>query len=193
MPTRRKPIPRATASVYFVIEVSKIKPAVSTQKWHALILQGTRVGGSFLGQGYAGAAERPAGSGQLSQETRMRPGHRQSDSGRFKRDATGISSPSPRGAEHRAGRLVSLPDHRDQQKLSKQRFQRDPTSASLLVPSSPCKQQQSLQAAVRRAERGLSTGELPCCSSRGPRTPFQISLRFVARKITCHSSREQKK
>ncbi|XP_009933028.2 A-kinase anchor protein 14 [Opisthocomus hoazin] len=27
MPTRRKPIPRATASVYFVIEVSKIKPA----------------------------------------------------------------------------------------------------------------------------------------------------------------------
>ncbi|XP_068813191.1 A-kinase anchor protein 14 [Struthio camelus] len=26
-PTRRKPIPRATASVYFVIEISKIKPA----------------------------------------------------------------------------------------------------------------------------------------------------------------------
>ncbi|XP_010210416.1 PREDICTED: A-kinase anchor protein 14 [Tinamus guttatus] len=26
-PTRRKPIPRATASVYFIIEVSKIKPA----------------------------------------------------------------------------------------------------------------------------------------------------------------------
>ncbi|KFU89252.1 A-kinase anchor protein 14, partial [Chaetura pelagica] len=29
MPTRRKPIPRATASVYFVIEISKIKPATS--------------------------------------------------------------------------------------------------------------------------------------------------------------------
>ncbi|NXL41949.1 AKA14 protein, partial [Podilymbus podiceps] len=27
IPTRRKPIPRATASVYFVIEISKIKPA----------------------------------------------------------------------------------------------------------------------------------------------------------------------
>ncbi|XP_009988031.1 PREDICTED: A-kinase anchor protein 14, partial [Tauraco erythrolophus] len=27
VPTRRKPIPRATASVYFVIEISKIKPA----------------------------------------------------------------------------------------------------------------------------------------------------------------------
>ncbi|XP_064015581.1 A-kinase anchor protein 14 isoform X2 [Pogoniulus pusillus] len=27
MPTRRKPIPRATANVYFVIEISKIKPA----------------------------------------------------------------------------------------------------------------------------------------------------------------------
>ncbi|KFV44951.1 A-kinase anchor protein 14, partial [Gavia stellata] len=26
VPTRRKPIPRATASVYFVIEISKIKP-----------------------------------------------------------------------------------------------------------------------------------------------------------------------
>ncbi|NXP74021.1 AKA14 protein, partial [Ramphastos sulfuratus] len=29
MPTRRKPIPRATANVYFVIEISKIKPATS--------------------------------------------------------------------------------------------------------------------------------------------------------------------
>uniref|UniRef100_A0A8C3JZV0 A-kinase anchoring protein 14 n=1 Tax=Calidris pygmaea TaxID=425635 RepID=A0A8C3JZV0_9CHAR len=29
VPTRRKPIPRATASVYFVIEISKIKPATS--------------------------------------------------------------------------------------------------------------------------------------------------------------------
>ncbi|NXW44791.1 AKA14 protein, partial [Nyctiprogne leucopyga] len=27
IPTRRKPTPRATASVYFVIEISKIKPA----------------------------------------------------------------------------------------------------------------------------------------------------------------------
>ncbi|NWU55065.1 AKA14 protein, partial [Dromas ardeola] len=27
VPTRRKPIPRATASIYFVIEISKIKPA----------------------------------------------------------------------------------------------------------------------------------------------------------------------
>ncbi|XP_062441030.1 A-kinase anchor protein 14 [Rhea pennata] len=27
VPTRRKPIPRATASIYFIIEVSKIKPA----------------------------------------------------------------------------------------------------------------------------------------------------------------------
>ncbi|NXG37417.1 AKA14 protein, partial [Dromaius novaehollandiae] len=27
VPTRRKPIPRATASVYFIIEISKIKPA----------------------------------------------------------------------------------------------------------------------------------------------------------------------
>nr|XP_025978898.1 A-kinase anchor protein 14 [Dromaius novaehollandiae] len=32
VPTRRKPIPRATASVYFIIEISKIKPAVSIQK-----------------------------------------------------------------------------------------------------------------------------------------------------------------
>ncbi|XP_030305265.1 A-kinase anchor protein 14 [Calypte anna] len=29
VPTRRKPIPRATASIYFVIEISKIKPATS--------------------------------------------------------------------------------------------------------------------------------------------------------------------
>ncbi|NWI69355.1 AKA14 protein, partial [Todus mexicanus] len=29
IPTRRKPIPRATASVYFVIEISKMKPATS--------------------------------------------------------------------------------------------------------------------------------------------------------------------
>ncbi|NXP10126.1 AKA14 protein, partial [Thinocorus orbignyianus] len=29
VPTRRKPIPRATASVYFVIEISKTKPATS--------------------------------------------------------------------------------------------------------------------------------------------------------------------
>ncbi|XP_068008229.1 A-kinase anchor protein 14 isoform X2 [Melanerpes formicivorus] len=29
VPTRRKPIPRATADVYFVIEISKIKPATS--------------------------------------------------------------------------------------------------------------------------------------------------------------------
>ena len=30
IPTRRKPIPRATASVYFTFEVSKIKPKVWT-------------------------------------------------------------------------------------------------------------------------------------------------------------------
>uniref|UniRef100_A0A8B9PMG7 A-kinase anchor protein 14 n=1 Tax=Apteryx owenii TaxID=8824 RepID=A0A8B9PMG7_APTOW len=41
IPTRRKPIPRATASVYLIIEISKIKPAVSIQKWHTAILQGT--------------------------------------------------------------------------------------------------------------------------------------------------------
>ncbi|NXX97172.1 AKA14 protein, partial [Centropus bengalensis] len=29
IPTRRKPIPRATASVYFIIEISKTKPATS--------------------------------------------------------------------------------------------------------------------------------------------------------------------
>ncbi|NXS13269.1 AKA14 protein, partial [Neodrepanis coruscans] len=29
IPTRRKPIPRATASVYFVIVISKLKPDVS--------------------------------------------------------------------------------------------------------------------------------------------------------------------
>ncbi|KFO93062.1 A-kinase anchor protein 14, partial [Buceros rhinoceros silvestris] len=29
IPTRRKPIPQATASVYFVIEISKVKPATS--------------------------------------------------------------------------------------------------------------------------------------------------------------------
>lgn len=29
VPTRRKPIPRATASVYFTLEVSKFKPKVS--------------------------------------------------------------------------------------------------------------------------------------------------------------------
>ncbi|NXX83955.1 AKA14 protein, partial [Urocolius indicus] len=29
IPTRRKPIPRATASVYFVIEISKVKPALA--------------------------------------------------------------------------------------------------------------------------------------------------------------------
>uniref|UniRef100_A0A8C3NI42 Uncharacterized protein n=1 Tax=Geospiza parvula TaxID=87175 RepID=A0A8C3NI42_GEOPR len=33
LPTRRKPIPRATASVYFVIVISKLKPDVSTQQW----------------------------------------------------------------------------------------------------------------------------------------------------------------
>ncbi|XP_053931911.1 A-kinase anchor protein 14 isoform X2 [Cuculus canorus] len=38
IPTRRKPIPRATASVYFVIEISKTKPAVSTLKWHIAVL-----------------------------------------------------------------------------------------------------------------------------------------------------------
>uniref|UniRef100_A0A8C2YG03 A-kinase anchoring protein 14 n=1 Tax=Coturnix japonica TaxID=93934 RepID=A0A8C2YG03_COTJA len=32
IPTRRKPIPQATASTYFVIEISKTKPVVSIQK-----------------------------------------------------------------------------------------------------------------------------------------------------------------
>lgn len=30
IPTRRKPIPRATACVYFIIEISKVKPPVGT-------------------------------------------------------------------------------------------------------------------------------------------------------------------
>ena len=30
IPTRRKPVPRATASVYFTFEVSKIKPKVGS-------------------------------------------------------------------------------------------------------------------------------------------------------------------
>lgn len=62
VPTRRKPIPQATASIYFVIEISKIKPAVSTQKWHVPILQGTRVQGVFPEAG------RQEGSRETGQE-----------------------------------------------------------------------------------------------------------------------------
>ncbi len=34
IPTRRQPIPRHTASVYFTIDVSKIKPKVNTDNIH---------------------------------------------------------------------------------------------------------------------------------------------------------------
>lgn len=103
VPTRRKPIPRATASIYFVIEISKIKPAVSSEKWHALILQGTKVQGGFLRQGDSRAAERPARRRQLSREMLRRPGYCHSTVGRFKHSVMEPSSQSPRGAEYRVG------------------------------------------------------------------------------------------
>ncbi|KAM6061470.1 A-kinase anchor protein 14 isoform 2-T2 [Chlamydotis macqueenii] len=62
VPTRRKPIPRATASVYFIIEISKTKPAVSTHQF----LKDSRVLGGFQRQGNTRTAERPARSQQLS-------------------------------------------------------------------------------------------------------------------------------
>uniref|UniRef100_A0A8C4JVK1 A-kinase anchoring protein 14 n=1 Tax=Dromaius novaehollandiae TaxID=8790 RepID=A0A8C4JVK1_DRONO len=37
VPTRRKPIPRATASVYFIIEISKIKPALAKLEFNIVL------------------------------------------------------------------------------------------------------------------------------------------------------------
>lgn len=67
LPTRRKPIPRATASVYFVIVISKFKPDVSIQKccgWTGPLRDKSTV--AFLRQGNARTVERLARSQQLS-------------------------------------------------------------------------------------------------------------------------------
>jgi hypothetical protein len=38
IPTRRKPIPKFTASVYFTYDVSKIKPKVSQEHYYFICL-----------------------------------------------------------------------------------------------------------------------------------------------------------
>lgn len=99
IPTRRKPIPQATASVFFVIEISKVKPAVSTQKWHQSF-KGQEYRGQGRGAGKCQFAERPSRSKQLSQELLTRPGHCQSNGSRFER---GVGRQREQSVEPEAG------------------------------------------------------------------------------------------